>query len=316
MLMSVDENSVTGNCVGRVISVGLLNRGLLRRHVQLPQHHYTQDLLVAANEGNDAEITRLLAFGVDVNSAGPAGDVALQRIADVYGDNFGRWLVLQRISSEQRMRFSSDDRERYCHLWTQHRVRLLNRLLVERGARPDGLEGTSWTPLLTALSGARRANCDNTLIVEELLRPRRADPNRLYVSPYDVQDRPIFIAISDGLPSYVEALLRAGADPKLRDVNGLTPLLRIVTADPDASCWDGDNGLAAMYRKLLPVSDLTATIPANGRNNAMRYAGMTARQVLRTRLQGHGCRSPTCNEPMNGPGRCLRRMWQEPLPLP
>ena len=90
------------------------------------------------------------------------------------------------------------------------------RNLLEIGADPNPTDHAGFTPLIAALSCSRShpgspARSD-TLDIITLLLKFGADPNQRGINDYT----PLHMAVAERHPRAIEALLAAGADPRLR----------------------------------------------------------------------------------------------------
>jgi hypothetical protein len=197
------------------------------------------------------------------------------------------------------------------------RIRIAE-VLFKDGARADGLGGTSWTPLMNAVSDEPR--CGNEKMLELLLK-HGASVNHIYVSRYSdsgYRMTPLWAAVEaffqtgDGWIPGVEVLLQHGADANFR-IDGVTPLMALaLDLDPDwvgqggdFSCWDSDNDRVKLFRLLAPKSDLSLTVASTSYSE---FNGMTVAQTLKKRLDG-GCKYAECvGKGQAGRERCLERM--------
>jgi ankyrin repeat protein len=183
-------------------------------------------LMLASALGLPDVATRLLAAGADVH-AGDAQELGPLHCAALYG-------------------FTARDSARL--------LALLDTLLLA-GAEPDRIAAGAVTPLLLLL-GARAepgTACDENVVlagVERLLDEDVA---------LDVQDPrgfgPLHLAALHGLPLLVQRLLRAGADPDLRDALNRPPREIAVMRgfiDIAAQFEPPQPGIASMARFLRP----------------------------------------------------------------
>ena len=173
------------------IVAALLNAGAKLEH-RLPGG--VTVLMLAAALGLPDIVARLLTAGADVH-AGDDQQLAPLHCAALYG-------------------FTSRDRTRL--------LALLDTLLLA-GAEPDQASAGTVTPLLLLL-GARAepgTACDEGVVLAAVDRLLDEDVS------LDVRDPrgfgPLHLAALHGLPQLVQRLLRAGADPEMRDAINRTP---------------------------------------------------------------------------------------------
>ncbi|MGH8053755.1 MAG: ankyrin repeat domain-containing protein [Stenotrophomonas sp.] len=173
------------------IVAALLNAGAQLEH-RLPGG--VTVLMLAAALGMADIVARLLAAGADVH-AGDDQQLAPLHCAALYG-------------------FTSRDRTRL--------LALLDTLLLA-GAEPDQASAGTVTPLLLLL-GARAepgTACDEHVVLAAVERLLDEDVS------LDVRDPrgfgPLHLAALHGLPLLVQRLLRAGADPDMRDAINRSP---------------------------------------------------------------------------------------------
>lgn len=103
-------------------------------------------------------------------------------------------------------------------------------VLVNAGARVDVYDRLGRLPLHAALSSARRGRIYEEVSTVQRLLEAGADPNAPVRGKRreatQVGDRPLHLAVDMGRADDVQALLSAGADPLVRDAQGLTLLER------------------------------------------------------------------------------------------
>jgi hypothetical protein len=313
--------SVGGNCsYVNVLPIQMVDDFLLRNQsFHLPLNPYSQELMSAAYAADEKRFYQLLKVVGDPNTSDASGDVLLQGVATTH-NNFDIFVERSGLKSADGGSSASA-----CEAWIDARVRMAETLLKE-GARPDGRQEASWTPLMSAVTAD--AQCDNTRMVDTLLKSK-ADPNHLYVSNISGTasvHNALMIAVQDGRPPTVRALLLSGADANAKvdawDSSGLTPIFALATdnnpdrngtlldfSDPglDESCWDTDNAKVAKFRLLVPYTRLSTTLHPSDYQNK-EFEGLTVEGVLKKRLGG-GCTLSTCDgSERDSRGRCLERM--------
>ncbi len=195
--------------------------------VALPAHTGATPLSAAVSMRHPAIVDRLLAAGAPVDQALPGGITPLMVAAALGLDDMCRRLLAAgaNIAAQDEQghgalhcaaiqAFQSRDRDRV--------VRLFD-LLLRAGAGADAPAQGGLTPLLLVL-GARAepgSSCDEDTVLAALERLLAENIT------LDAQERrgfgPLHLACLHGLRRVVQRLLRAGADPRLRDTLNRTP---------------------------------------------------------------------------------------------
>ena len=172
-----------------------------------------QDLrLVTAAAGQDsAEVSRLLAAGMDANAARADGATAL-----LWAAHWDDLEMADRLLAAGADVNAADDHgvtplERAAENASLPMVRRL----VEAGANVNASQASGLTPLMTA------ARTGSTEVVRTLVG-HGAEVNAVTA---ETRSSALMWAVSEPHPEIVRLLLDAGADPRLSTVKGFTPLM-------------------------------------------------------------------------------------------
>lgn len=179
----------------------------------------TTPLMLAAGEGNNALVRRLLARGAKINDRNMSGATALVEAArSRSGDPVGTMRLL--------LRHGADTSSKNAALFEAASVgnREVIKLLLAYGANVNAHSVEGWTPLSAADDEGR-------LEIVNFLLSRGARPN---IRGASGQAALLFLTGSKNAAAYkerpaiVRALIAYGADVNVRDNNGKTPLMNAV----------------------------------------------------------------------------------------
>ena len=265
-------------------------------------------LAALANEDSRI-VSTLLEFGVNPDSS--IGDV--------------KTIELQRQRSESRFRPSHDARigdgrtPLHCAAFGNPNPDVIV-ALIEGGANPNAATTTGWTPLHAAVyanpnrdvvealfAGGAKANSQlkDSWTWREV-SPTRTMPDSAHETDFLLPleggnihikglSTPLHVAVKyPQKDSAVDVLIRGGADPTARDVNGGTPLHQVKTAadaallmeagaDPNARDEDGDTPLhnaLILARGSETVELVSALIDGGANPNARTVSGWTPLHTL------------------------------------
>jgi ankyrin repeat protein len=168
-------------------------------------------LMVAASKGDLALLERLLELGAALDQRNRAGGTAL-----MYAAQYGHSSATERL-----LIAGADANVRGAKGWTALMVAVLKRreavidVLLEHGADPNPRDMFDWTPLMRAVRE------DSAPVVRRLLADRRIEIDAANKAGMTA----LHLAASLGLRRMAALLLNHGADPRMRDLSGNTPLM-------------------------------------------------------------------------------------------
>jgi ankyrin repeat protein len=255
----------------------------------------TTPLMKAALRGTVDEVRKLLDAGADPNAANAEGSTALM-FASLRDEGLARILLDRAANVNARTR---DGFTALMMAAGQAGSASLVKLLLDRGAKVDGVEPVQWTPLLGAVKGGdlgktrllleagEKAEIASRVGVElariavlqedgdmlDLLVANGLDAGRP-LNNARVGRTPLMLAAMAGLEVSVDRLLRHHVDPNARDPRGMTALMYAMLRD---------RGNDRIVRALLAAgadASLKSDAQLTARDYALKYGATQLAEAL------------------------------------